>query len=243
MISKNIKLWIKNLKEGEIFFAKEVYIKYFSDYEELTFYQLLIRFYKYKLINKIDKGFYFKPYHDDYDLLPEKEKILNKLTNSFKNGSFGGMYLLKNKGLVVKDIEDIIIYTDQLDIKTFRNIDIYTVKTLHVDYESDLIIQCLTLFELLESLDNFDESYFDKNNIFQFISEFCSSYNEKVVMRFMMSKKIKKKYIFELVNILDYFTIKNNLSNLINTKGVYKVSKIIKQLFFDTESVNTNDRY
>ncbi len=225
MFTKNIRSWIDILKEGELFFAKQTYEDYFEDMQENTFYQLLARLCKEKLIKNISKGLYYKPYSNDFDKEPSTENIIDFLTNRGRNGCVVGGDDYKKLGIVDEDVNYTYVFTNLLRIKSIRKILDLSIFYLDVEYRNDAYyrtIQCLELLEHLDELDNVNPV-----NLYNYLRDFADKYNEAAFVKVINLRGYKKRVIAALQIILDHFGIENRISKFLNKASKYKIPEVL----------------
>ena len=228
MFTENLRSWVKMLKEGEMFFAKEAYQEYFQDMDETTFYQLLARLYKNKLIGKLDKGLYFRPYSSDPSLEPSHQDIISFFTNNNKNGMLVGASMLKRLGIIEEEDLNLTIYTNVLEIKSVRKIKGITLKTVNIDFRSIDNVRSLEMLELVEIIDSYSNINYDK--LYNFLVLFAHSYNQEALVNVLHAKSFKKRNIAVIYDILEHFNIPNTLTKLLNKASRYEKCEAIEKI-------------
>ncbi len=228
MFTENLRSWVKMLKEGEIFFAKDAYSDYFQDMDETTFYQLLARLYKNKLVGKLDKGLYYRPYSSDPSLEPSTEDIVKFFTNNNKNGMLVGGKMLLNLGIVEANSEPLIIYTNALEIKSVRKIKNITLKTVNIDFKNESNVRAIEMLELIEIIDNYENISYDM--LYNFLVLYAHNYDQEALVNVIHAKSFKKRNIAVIYDILEHFKIKNNLCKLLNKASRYEKCNAIEKI-------------
>ena len=228
MFTRNLRSWVKMLKEGEMFFAKEAYSEYFQDMDETTFYQLLARLHKNKLIGKLDKGLYYRPYSNDPALEPSEDDIISFFTNNNKNGLIVGAHMLVDLGIIKFTDEPYEIYTNTLEIKSVRKIRNISLRTINIDFKNENNQRNIKMLELIENIDKYENINYDQ--LYNFILLYAHNFDQESLMNILYQKSYKKRNIAIIYDILEHFHIPNTLMRLLNKASRYEKSKYIEEI-------------
>lgn len=232
MYTRDIRQWIFSLHEDDLILAKGAYEKYFKNMKEATFYQLLARLNNEKVIGKIAKGLYYKPHKENFDILPEDDKLIAFFTNKYRNGMIVGEKMLEKYGIIESRTNKYKIYTNVIEIKTHRSISNLEVEYLDIDYKDPIILKTIDVLELIEIVDNYNLA--NVQNIAEMLKSFALEYNEDTLFKVLMAKSYKKRNIACIKKILDRYNVPNNLNRGLNTASKYQIpKKIIEALKLD----------
>jgi len=237
MYTKELKLWISKLKKHEIFLAKDTYFAYFTDVKEPTFYQLIARLCDKGYIGKISKGLYYKPSIKDPSEEPPIESILEFLTNKGKSGMIAGIAMLNARGYVNDVPQDILIYSSLFDIKTSRVIKNLKVKEVRIDYKNDLIKETVCMLEMLENISLCSD--INEDALYNFMKRFSENYDQKILTKVLTNKSYKKRVIYGLKIVLDYFGVDNYLNRYLNTASIYAFPKSLDNILKTNRELNS----
>lgn len=226
MYTKDLRSWVKSLKEHDLILSKKVYEENFQEIKEATFYQLLARLCDEGYVGKISKGFYYKPKKKNYKELPKTEAILDFLTAKKKKGMIVGGKLFNDLGLISTEVENIDLYTSLLEIKTYRQIRNITIRQIDVDFRQTKIRKAITAFEIAEHIDEYQDV--DQNKMKEFFVSFAETYDDETIGELLNKKSYKKRNIATIKIILDSFGIENNLHSYLNSASKYAFPKNIK---------------
>lgn len=221
MYTKNIRNWVDMLKDGELFFAKQTYVDYFADMQENTFYQLLARLSNEGTIKNLSKGLYYKPYANDSSKEPNKENIIEFLTNKGRNGCVTGGSFYKEKGIINYDVDFEYVFTNLLDIKSVRKIGGMSVFNLDVDFRNEMYLNIIECLELIEHIDSFTNV--DYEALYRYLRSFASRFSQSALLKVISLRKYKKRVIAAIVMILTKFNVINTLQKLLNKASKYEI--------------------
>lgn len=229
MYTRDLRSWVElELKEGELFLAKTAYDLYFQDMLEATFYQLLARLNKEKLLAKYAKGLYYKPYKNDFSRQPEQDKIIDFLTDKSRKGMVIGPKMYADLQLIDDDVDYLYeVYTNKIEIKSVRVFNGIKVRTVDLDFKKDELVRHIQMLEIIETIDDFENV--NIRNLYKFLELYTETFNQADFLKVLAAKSYKKRNIAIVVDILKAFGVKNTLSKLLNSASRYKKSDYIMQ--------------
>ncbi len=229
MYTRNIRQWLNNLKEGDLILAKQVYEESFTQMKEATFYQLLARLCQNGVIGKIAKGLYYKFYKNDLEALPSEEQLISFFTNKNRNGMIVGAQMMKSLGILDGEHEMTEILTNAIEIKTRRCIANLVIRFVDVDFKNPKILNTIQALELIEILDDYDS--INKNALKSFFEEFATNFDIQIYNKVLAAKNYKKRNIYGVKILLDYYNVPNQLNRSLNTASKYSLPKVFSEIF------------
>lgn len=218
---ETIEELLKSFKDGEIFLARSIYNKYFSDiYSEANYFKKLERLSKTQKISPITRGIYYVG-----SRIPKEEDIVSFFTHDQRGIEIGfGLY----QKLKLTNLEPSIrvILSSAIE-KNDRNIGNIRVISCNLDYTED-ICNAITLLEVLKDFESISD--ISQKGFLEFCKEYSIRFNEKSIDIVLSKLKYKKNTISFLKDILDYFKIPNSLEKYLSKLSTYK-HPLVNEIF------------
>ena len=214
-----LKTEIQSLPANALFEASTMYRQKFNKLmTEMAFYKALERMTKEQVLVKVSKGVYARPLITEYGLVkPSQEQIIATYTSDNKGMVVG--YVLFNKLNISTQIsKNTVLYSNviQGNIKTIGNIKI---EHRDIDFTAEIRL-AVSMLEVLENYYNIqDLNYFA---LIDFFEKFARNYNEGIINKVLSVFRYSKSTIAFLHYVLDYYKVKNNLSERLSALSAYK---------------------
>jgi hypothetical protein len=189
-----------------------------------SYYKSIERMIKKGELEKVAKGVYCRPKVTKFGKVSVgEENILNYYIGKNKYTGVVVGYRLYNKyGITTQVSKTVKVYSNVLDEerKVIKNIEI---KKINIPIN----LAVKKAIEQLEILENHNEiEDIDKNNFGHFIKTIPEEYSDEVFMSVLKNIRYKKRTIAYLEKILDFRSVKNNLSQFLNKTSKYKIPSV-----------------
>ena len=216
---ETIEELLKSFKDGEIFLARSIYNKYFSDiYSEANYFKKLERLSKTQKISPITRGIYYVG-----SRIPKEEDIVSFFTHDQRGIEIGfGLY----QKLKLTNLEPSIrvILSSAIE-KNDRNIGNIRVISCNLDYTED-ICNAITLLEVLKDFESISD--ISQKGFLEFCKEYSIRFNEKSIDIVLSKLKYKKNTISFLKDIFNLSDKEYNIFLLLTLK---ETNELFEKLF------------
>lgn len=225
LITKEIKKFkINDLIIAEhIFFSinktKKINISEFND----IIHKLCLK----KELIRLTKGVYYRPKVVNKEIVKISEKDIKKSLLNNKNGVLVGEAYYYESGLSSSPSYYYKIYLNE---KFNENIKINNIVLVPTNIKLDKVSKVLISY--LDVLNNFNDiKDINKKKFTLLTKNFIKNYNDIKMQDVIINSKVNKPTIAFLIEILNYFKIKNALTHFISIKVKYKIPKVDENLF------------
>ncbi|MBE6131676.1 MAG: hypothetical protein E7183_08130 [Erysipelotrichaceae bacterium] len=213
----------KKYKKNELIVASKLYKEEFSlVLSEATFYKIIERLKNKGKIIRVSKGIYVIPKESEFGIIPiTEEDIIDDYIADEKGMVIG--YGLYNKLKLTTQIPFYFEIYSSIITENCKLIQNVTIKYADLEFTKEI----KAMVECLEVLENF--SFIQDLNYLQFIKyteNFINNYNDIILDKVLKKIKYKKSTLSFLNNILNYYNIKNNITDYLSSFSNYKHYKM-----------------
>lgn len=214
-----VKVALGKFKENELIIASKLYKEELSNQiTEAAYYKTLQRMCEAGELVKIAKGTYHLPKVGKYGIVPPSEKEIIAAFTENKTGSVVGYSLYNELNLTTQISKTVNVLSSALDgfSKSIRNIVINYVP-LKFSPEIEKMIQCLEVLQNFNTIQDINYSAF-----VEYSKVLAQSFEEKTFEEVISKTNYKKSTISFLKEILNFYNVKNNLSEYLSALSEYK---------------------
>lgn len=218
-----VKNALGKFKENELIIASKLYKEELSNQiTESAYYKTLQRMCEAGELVKIAKGTYHLPKIGKYGIVPPSEKEIIAAFIENKTGSVVGYSLYNELNLTTQISKTVNVLSSALDgfSKSIRNIVIHHVP-LEFSPKIESMIQGLEVLQNFNTIQDINYSAFIK-----YSKTLAQAYEEKAFEEVISKINYKKSTISFLKEILNYYNVKNNLSEYLSALSEYKHPKM-----------------
>lgn len=211
---------VKSYPELKIIDTQKLYSEKLSEMPEPTFYKVVSRMAEKGELQRLTKGIYCKPKQGRFGVVISNEKNILEyyLGEKGNQGVIIGYQLFNKYGLTTQISKVVEVYSRNIsqNNKTIKN-----VKARKVNLKFDSItIKMIEFLEILQEYMNIED--LNKKRFIKYLEETVKYYDEQVIEKILNSMNYKKGTIASLKNVLDYYSVNNNLAKHLNGTSKYK---------------------
>lgn len=210
---------LEHFPENELIFASKLYAERLREAVcEDTYYQTLSRMCKAGTLCRIAKGTYYRPKRNKYGIVPPSQKeIITAFTDPDK-GTVVGYSLYNSLKLTTQVPKTVEVYSSQIEqqTKSIGNVLLQFCDLIYTPEVNGMI-------HMLEVLQNFGEIQdLNYHQFIYFCEKFAQEYDGRIFEQVIQKMRYQKKTISFLRNILNYYSVENNLNKYLSTLSEYK---------------------
>lgn len=208
-----------SLTPGSIFCANDIYRKNFSSIPEATFYKILERLVNESAVSRLAAGLYCVPKITPLGKVNATEKEIIEYFTQNNKGIVVGYRLYNEIGLTTQVSGTVRIYSGNITekTKTVKNIRVTKIPLSFTPKES-------TLLKTMDILDNFSSiEDLDIDTFKKYMQSAVKMYDDAAMSAVMNAVKYKKRTIAFFKDILDSYSIPNNLAAYLSSLSKYKI--------------------
>ncbi|MBQ4283348.1 MAG: hypothetical protein IJB96_05400, partial [Lachnospira sp.] len=209
--------FFKELPEGTIVSANEIYGREFAKMSEQAFFKALERLVKEEILARPAKGMYC------LDESRNEDDILNHFFGENNdNGMYIGQKLYKKYAISNVQTDEIELYSNIIN-KSVCNIGNIHVKRIDVEltYENARVIEAL---EIMQNYDNIEE--LNKYKFARFAKQFAKGYDDVAAVYVISRVRYKKSTIAFMKKVLDMYKVPNTLGQFLSVTSKYKIPPV-----------------
>ena len=214
-----VKKAIGEFSENELIVARKLYKDKLSDkVSEAAYYKTLQRMCDSNELVKIAKGTYHLPKLCKYGIVPPSEKDIVSAFTANKTGTVIGYSLYNTLNLTTQISKTVVVLSSALEsiTKSIRNVVVHQIP---LEFSEEVI----NMVHGLEVLQNFNTIQdINYNSFVKFAENLALSFDNPAFEKIITVKNYKKSTISFMREILDYYNVKNNLSEYLSTLSEYK---------------------
>jgi hypothetical protein len=191
-------------------------------FKEENYYKVLLRMVKNERLVYVAKGLYFSPEYKDGVPMPLKHKHIKKFMLPYRGLGFDiGESLYYRLKLTPSKPTAYTYYVNHIEEKTRT---IQNTKFIRINSEiNDLFIRHIECLDILEHFEMIQNINLDRFN--EYIHSFIDMVDEKIMNHAIKVINPKKRTIAFLKQILDTYSIQNNLQTYLSTSSNYRTPK------------------
>lgn len=214
---------LAEFEENELIIASKLYKeKLFDQISEAAYYKTLQRMCESGELIKIAKGTYHLPKVGKYGIVPPSEKEIIEAFTENETGTVVGYSLYNVLNLTTQISKTITVMSSAIEglTKSIRNVVVYQMP-LKFSKEITSMIQGLEVLQNFNTIQDINYSVFIK-----YTEELASSFNTNAFEEIISAKAYKKSTISFLHEILNHYSVSNNLNEYLSTLSEYKHPKM-----------------
>lgn len=214
-----VKDALAEFRENELIIASKLYKEKLSkQISEAAYYKTLQRMCEAGELVKIAKGTYHLPKISKYGIVPPSEKEIISAFTENETGTVIGYSLYNALKLTTQISKTVTVISSALDglTKSIRNVIVYQVP-LEFSKEITSMIHGLEVLQNFNNIQDMNYSAFLK-----FTEELAISFNTQTFEEIVSTKTYKKSTISFLQEILNHYSVQNNLGEYLSTLSEYK---------------------
>lgn len=180
-----------------------------------------------KYLVRLTKGVFYRPKIKDGEIIKINEKEIKKSLLVNKKGVLVGESFYYEAGLINTPSYHYKIYLNEKfkDVIKINNISLVSMN-IKIDKVSKVLITYLDVLENFSKIHNINKKKFGL-----LTKEFIKYYNNIKMQDIIINSEINKSTIAFLIDILNYFKVKNTLSHFLSVTTKYKYPKVDENLF------------
>ncbi len=208
-----------SLTPGSVFCANDIYRKNFSSIPEATFYKILERLVNESAVSRLATGVYCVPRSTLLGKVNASEKDIIEYFTQNSKGTVVGYRFYNEIGLTTQVSGTVRIYSANIaeKTKTVKNIRIIKAPLCFTEKESTLL-KTMDILDNFSSIEDLDIGAFKK-----YMQSAVKVYDDAVMSAVMNAVKYKKRTIAFFKDILDSYSIPNNLAIYLSSLSKYKI--------------------
>lgn len=223
--TEKVKRLIDKIPEKKLFFASDLYKKNYNlnqDISEPNFYKILERLVENKSLSRVSKGIYTRPKETKYGLLlPTSSDIVEQFIEK-ENGMLVGYHLYNQLKLTTQISKKYHIFTKNAYQKT--TIQEIFLKEYKLKYTKP-IKEMISMLEVLSNIDGIQD--LNETQFIHYCRDFSINlYDDDILKEVLKEIKYKKKTLYFLKVILDYYHIENTIYNYLSKLSKYKIPEV-----------------
>lgn len=221
--SRAIREEIEKLPENELIIIRELYCDKFPMIPEATFLKCIDRECKTKVLRRLARGIYYKPARGRFGEMPMSDRtIISFFTGGERSGMCLG-YDLYNKYALSTQIPKTNLVLSNKVREEKRKIGNVYVKKLDLSF-TEGVVKHIEFMEILEHCQVIEDLNADM--FFKYVESAKDYYEDEVFDAAIRKFKIKKRTIYFLKTILDYYNVQNNLDKYLTATSNYALPEI-----------------
>lgn len=210
---------IEQFNQNELIHASKLYRECLSSQiSEAAYYKVLQRMCDSGTLVKIAKGTYHLPKTSKYGIVPPSEKEIVSAFTENETGTIVGYSLYNSLNLTTQIPKTITVISSALEglTKTIRNVIVHQVPLTFTEEVTNLI-HGLEVLQNYNSIQEINYSAF-----LNYTKELASTFDTETFEKIISVKNYKKSTISFLQEVLNYYSVENNLNEYLSTLSSYK---------------------
>ncbi|MGI6096077.1 MAG: DUF6088 family protein [Lachnospiraceae bacterium] len=217
--AKYIEAVIGKEPENKLLEASVMYEKSFGTIPELSYYKTLERMSKQGTLVHLTKGIYYRPRKSRFGIVPISEKEIIDYYTRDGQGIVIGYRLYNKKGLTTQISKRVEVLSSVVSEQK-KNISNVCVMNSGIVFTKKTIPVIETM-EILQNYKNIEDM--NKSALAVYMKEFAFKYLDSDTVFVLKNRKYKKSTIAFLESFLNYFGIKNSLSQFLSALSSYEI--------------------
>lgn len=210
---------IEQFNQNELIHASKLYRECLSSQiSEAAYYKVLQRMCDSGALVKIAKGTYHLPKTSKYGIVPPSEEEIVSAFTENETGTIVGYSLYNSLNLTTQIPKTITVISSALEglTKTIRNVIVHQVPLTFTEEVTNLI-HGLEVLQNYNSIQEINYSAF-----LNYTKELASTFDTETFEKIISVKNYKKSTISFLQEVLNYYSVENNLNEYLSTLSSYK---------------------